>query len=101
MAIITERDIRIELDELDESDYIEFCRIPIDGGEVVAVNGGYIVLEGYVGYAIEAYEHSGIDAWLDAHPTEQVACIHLVCGWDEADKLLDEWTSKTYADYVA
>ena len=100
MAIITEHDIRIELAELNDG-YTELDRFPIDGGEVVVVNGGYIVLECYVGYAIEAYEHSGIDAWLDAHPKEHISCYHLVCGWEEADALLAQWTSRSYVEFVA
>lgn len=101
MAIITERDIITELTEMNKPSYTEFDRFPIDGGEVVAINGGYIIIEPYVSWAIEAYECSGIDAWIDAHPDVYVSCIHLVNGWEAAERMLNEYTTTTWTEFAA
>ena len=70
------------------------------GGHVVTkvhtVNGGYVVEfdDGAI-HGIAAYERAedAIYRWCDSQHV-LVNAIHLVCGWDAADELLERWRAE-------
>lgn len=101
MSIITANDVLAEIEAMNEPGYTVLATTNIDGGYVVTVNGGYIIVDDWGPTGIEAYENSGIDDWCEANDVD-FCCVHLVNGWEEADRLLDRWTTdKSLREFFA
>lgn len=59
---------------------------------VFCIRGGYVVVENGVVDAICAYEgaEDAADAFCMSHGLE-LRAYYLVCGWEEADIMLERW----------